>query len=156
MEALAEASGITHVPTLEQLVVLGVGCETLAALTLYPLVAVAWVDGKIDRHERDAVLKAADRCGLKPESTSYRLLVDWLDHAPPDAVLRSAWKGLVAELCTDMDDEARASFRDEILGRTRAVANASGGFLALDKTSSAEQRLLEDLATAFARDAGDR
>jgi len=151
MAGLAEASGIASVAMLERLVLMGVSCESLAALTLYPLVAVAWADGRIDRHERETVLAAAAHCGLKSDSTDYRLLVDWLEHAPPDELLRAAWKGLVSELCAEMDDAARAAFQEEILGRTRAVANASGGFLALDKTSSSEQRVLDDLVTAFRR-----
>lgn len=154
MESLAEASGIKDVAMLEQLVVAGVGCEALAALTLYPLVAVAWADGRIDARERETVLGAAERSGLAPDSTSYRLLVDWLDHTPPDALLLAAWKGLVAELCAEMDEAARARFETEILGRTRAVANASGGFLALDKTSNAEQRVLDELMSAFRESTG--
>jgi hypothetical protein len=146
MEALAEASGITNV---DMLVVLGVGCEALAALTLYPLVAVAWADGKTDRHERESVLEAGESSGIHAGSTNYLLLTDWLDHQPPGALLLAAWKGLVGELCAEMDDTARDSFRTQILERARAVANASGAFLALDKTSGSEQRILDDLASAF-------
>ena len=132
MEALAEASGIRDVALLEHLVLMGIRGETLAALTLYPLVAVAWADGRIDRRERQSVLDAADHCGLKPDSDSYQLLVDWLDRSPPDDLLLTAWKGVVSELCAEMDDEAKGRFREQIFARTRAVANASGGFLALD------------------------
>lgn len=149
MAALADASGITDVPMLEKLVLLGVGSEALAALTLYPLVSVAWADGRVQRAERRTVLAAAEECGLKPDSSSHQLLVDWLDHAPPDRVLHDAWAGLVRELCAEMEDPQRADFRDEILTRTRAVANASGGFLGLGKTSRVEQEVLDELQAAF-------
>jgi hypothetical protein len=59
MLTLAEVSGIEDVEALERLAPLGVGGESLAALTLYPLVAVAWADGKVDRHEREAVQRGA-------------------------------------------------------------------------------------------------
>lgn len=148
METLAEVSGITDVPLLEKLVVLGIGSETLAALTLYPLVAVAWADGKVDRHERGTVLKAAEECGLTRASVSHELLADWLEHEP-DALLLTAWKGFVAELSGQLTVEWRTIFEREILARARAVANASGGFLALDKTSGVEERVLNELMEAF-------
>jgi tellurite resistance protein len=136
------------VEVLEKLVALGVRSETLAALTLYPLVAVAWADGKVDRHERDAVLRAARECGLKPEGISYDLLASWLDQQP-DAVLLAAWTSLVREICRQAEPEWRVIFAQELLTRAGAVADASGGFLALDKTSDEEQVVLDQLRAAF-------
>ncbi len=149
MVTLADASGITNVPMLEKLVALGVGIEALAALTLYPLIAVAWADGRVDRRERQTVLADAEECGLKPDSHSYRLLVEWLEHAPPDRLLYDSWVKVVGELCAEMGPDQRADFRGEILARTRAVANATGGFLGLGKISRVEQTVLDDLEAAF-------
>lgn len=149
MLALADASGISNVAMLENLVARGIGSEALAALTLYPLIAVAWADGRVDRGERQTALATAEECGLKPSSTSYRLLVEWLDHAPPDRLLRDAWLGVVRELCAEMGDAQRMQLETELLARTRAVASASGGFLGLGKISRVEQDLLDDLSAAF-------
>jgi len=149
MESLAGVSGIEDVAVLEKLVVLGIGHEALAALTLYPLVAVAWADGRVDRKERQTVLAAALECGLEPDGVSYHLLEDWLAH-PPDTLLLGAWQGFVQELSRRVTPEWRATFAREILSRARAVANATGGFLALDKTSSREQTVLNELRAAFA------
>ena len=148
METLAEVSGIEDVEVLEKLVLLGIRSETLAALTLYPLVAVAWADGKVDRHEREAVLRGAEDCGVAPGSVSYGLLAAWLEERP-DALLLRAWQGLVHELAGQVDAEWRAVFARELLGRAQAVAEASGGFLALEKTSPDEQTVLDRLRTAF-------
>jgi hypothetical protein len=148
MESLAEISGIEDVEVLEKLVVLGLGHEALAALTLYPLVAVAWADGKVDSRERETALAAAIECGLERDGVSYHLLEDWLEHAP-DALLLRAWQGFVRELAQQMTPEWRATFEHELLRRSRAVANASGEFLALDKTSKSEQRVLDGLRSSF-------
>ena len=148
METLAEVSGIEDVEVLEKLVVLGVRSETLAALTLYPLVAVAWADGKVDRHERETVLRGAAECGVAPGSVSHQLLADWLEEHPA-AVLLDAWKALVAELSRQVTAEWRLVFARELLARAQAVAEASGGFLALEKTSGSEQRVLDELRAAF-------
>jgi tellurite resistance protein len=148
MATLADVSGIDDVEVLEKLVLLGVRSETLAALSLYPLVAVAWADGTVDRHERDAVLRGATECGLEPGSVSHELLGDWLEERPA-AVLFEAWKALVAELSRQVTPEWRLVFARELLGRAHAVAEASGGFLALEKTSGSEQRVLDELRAAF-------
>src|SRR5713226_8693532 len=54
-EALAAASGIRDEGVLDKLVSLGLGAETLAVLSLVPLVEVAWADGTIDAKERAAI-----------------------------------------------------------------------------------------------------
>ena len=148
METLAEVSGIDDVEVLEKVVLLGIRSETLAALTLYPLVAVAWADGKVDRHEREAVLRGAHECGVASGSVSYDLLAAWLEERP-DAVLLAAWQGLVRELASQVDAEWRVVFARELLSRANAVAEASGGFLALEKPSADEQTVLDRLRTAF-------
>jgi hypothetical protein len=63
--ALTETSGITDPQVLDRLMALDIGPETLAALSLVPLVLVAWADGTIDDKERTAVLKAAAEGPLK-------------------------------------------------------------------------------------------
>src|ERR687891_288917 len=47
-EALAAALGITDDDVLEHLMALGLSSETLAALSLVPLVEVAWAEGRVD------------------------------------------------------------------------------------------------------------
>ena len=148
METLAEVSGIEDVEVLEKLVLLGIRSETLAALTLYPLVAVAWADGDVDRHEQEAVLRGAEECGVAPGSVAFDLIAGWLDEQP-DALLLGAWRALVGELVLRVTPEWRVVFAREFLARAHAVADASGGFLALDKTSGVEQQLLDELRGAF-------
>ena len=148
MQTLAEVSGIEDVEVLEKLVLLGIRSETLAALTLYPLLAVAWADGVVDRHERDAVLRGAEECGVEPGSVAHDLIRGWLTERP-DTLLLGAWRGFARELASRVTPEWRVVFARELLARAQAVADASGGFLALDKTSSVERRVLDTLRSAF-------
>src|SRR5687768_16926045 len=74
-EALAKASGITKPAVLEKLMELGIRAETVAALSIVPLVEVAWADGELDAKERRAVV---DRAGVAPGSTEGALLEAWL------------------------------------------------------------------------------
>lgn len=145
-EALSAASGITDDVVLEQLVVLNIGSDTLAALSLVPLVEVAWADGTMDDSERIAILSAAEDAGLSGESAA--LLDGWLATRPSYKVL-SAWKDYVSALASTMDAGAKDKLKQELLGRARAVAESAGGFLGIGKISSEEEDKLEELAGAF-------
>src|SRR5687767_14362149 len=82
---------------LKNLVKAGVRADTLAALTLIPLVEVAWADGAVSADEREAVLKAAAENGVKQGSASYELLARWLAERPDVRVIAS-WKEYVHAL----------------------------------------------------------
>jgi hypothetical protein len=73
-QALREASGIDDEAVLQQLASLGVRAETLAALTLIPLVEVAWADDRMEEREREAVLAGAESSGIAVDSPSHGLL----------------------------------------------------------------------------------
>lgn len=151
-KALAEASGIEHEELLEQLDGLQICAETLAALSLIPLVSVAWADGKLDDRERRAVLDSATQVGLEPGHAGYDLLEQWLKRKPDKKVV-SVWYDYIQALCQVLSPEAKAELHEDLLGRTRKVAEATGGVLGMgSKISKAEQAVLDELSRAF--DAG--
>ena len=145
-EALAAASGISDDAVLEHLVALDIRGDTLAALSLVPLVEVAWADGTMDESERGAILSAAADSGLGGKSAA--LLDTWLVTQPDHSVI-SAWKDYVAALTSTMDTTARDNLKQELLSRARTVAEAAGGILGIGKISREEQDKLEELASAF-------
>jgi hypothetical protein len=149
-EALAAASGITDAAVLEQLAAVDLSGETVAALSLVPLIEVAWADGRLDAKEQSALLAAAEQSGLSKDSASYQLLEEWVKERPSPRVL-AAWKAYVAALSVTLDDQAKHALKQDLLGRARTVAEAAGGFLGLGKRiSSAEQAVLTELEQAFA------
>lgn len=146
-EALSAASGITDDAVLEQLIALDIRSDTLAALSLVPLVEVAWADGTMDDKERSAILSAAKDIGLGSESAA--LLEGWLATQPGSRVL-SAWKDYVAALVSTMDVATKDKLKQDLLGRVHTVAEAAGGFLGIvGAISSEEKAKLEELARAF-------
>jgi hypothetical protein len=154
-EELSRASGLTDTAVLDRLIGLGLQASTLAAMGLVPLVAVAWADGTLDARERQAVSSALETAGINPESPAWQLLQSWLT-SPPSPSLLEVWKAYMAALCPQLSASDRISLRDSTLGRARAVAEASGGFLGLgSKVSSAEEAMLHTLAEAYA-DAGSQ
>ncbi len=148
-EALSSASGITDDELLDRLEELEVGTETLAALSLVPLIAVAWADGSIDIKERRAVLDAAEEKGIQAEHPAHQLLQQWLERKP-DAQLLAAWKDYVATLSQTLGESAKVALKADLLGRARAVAETAGGLLGFgNKVSKSEQDALDELEEAF-------
>jgi hypothetical protein len=148
-EALAEASGLDDQDLLARLAGLGIRAETLAALTLIPLVEVAWADGKIEPRERDAVLRGAESSGIGKDSPSYGLLEIWTRDRPAPELLDS-WEAYIRALAKELSADQKWHLEEKVLGRARAVAEATGGFLGLgSKVSAEEEAVLQELAKAF-------
>ena len=149
-EGLAKASGITNPAVLDKLMELGVRPETVAALSIVPLVEVAWADGSLDAKERRAVLDRARDAGIAPGSAEHALLEAWLERRP-EAKLLTAWTHLVRGMSEQLDRDAAARLKTGLLERARAVAASSGGVLGLgSKVSTAEAEMLAQLEAAFA------
>ena len=149
-EALAKASGIAKPEILDKLVALGIKPETIAALSLVPLVEVAWADGTLDAKERRATLERAREAGLAPGSTAHALLEAWLERRP-DPRLLDTWTQMVRGLREQLGADEAARLKTALLEQARAVAGASGGVLGLGaKVSGAEAAMLQRLEAAFA------
>lgn len=148
-EALAQASGITNETVLEHLDEAGLTGQTLAALTLVPLIEVAWADQAIEKNERDAILAAAAKAGIVEGSPSARLLEKWLEHRPGHELL-DAWKEYVQELVRTLGPSGAAALKAEVLGKSREIAEAAGGILGIGRVNREEEEMLEELARTFA------
>ncbi len=147
-QSLAAASGIQSDAALEKLLAAGVDAQTVAALSLVPLVEVAWAEGRVSQDERAAVLKAAEASGVALGTPAHDLLESWLDMRPAPQML-SAWKEYVAALRDTVDPNAFASIRDTVLTRAQDVAAATGGFLGIGSVSAKEKAMLAELEQAF-------
>jgi hypothetical protein len=147
-EALARASGITNPAVLDRLTQLGIRADTVAALRLVPLVAVAWADDTLDPAERAAILDRVHAAGITPGSTEHQLLERWIEHRP-DAALLAAWADLIRGMCERITPDEAARLKARLLEGARAIAGASGGVLGLGKVSGAEAAALAALEAAF-------
>ena len=139
MKALAANCGVTDAGVLEALLNAGIEPETLPALTLLPLVAVAWADGSVDSKERTAVLEAVESAGISKGDAPYALLDAWLEVRPPENFM-DAWEGYARELQEILGEKQRETFRRDIVESARSVADASGGVLGLGSRISREEK----------------
>jgi hypothetical protein len=148
-DELARASRIKDGTVVDRLVELEIGPETWTALTLIPLLEVAWADGVLDDKERKAILEAAADTGINPGKPSYELLERWID-GQPDGRLLAVWGEYVVGIAGRLDDAGKRALHDEIIGGARRVAEAAGGILGLgNKISKVEQAVLDRLEQAF-------
>lgn len=147
VDALRKATGIADESVLEGMVELGLGPETVASLSLVPLVDVAWADGEILEAERQAILEAAHSAGLDNAATN-ELLSGWLKRRPELEVI-DLWKDYVAELKQSLTPDVFAALKKDIMGRAFEVADSAGGLLGIGTISKAERRRLSELEEAF-------
>jgi hypothetical protein len=147
---LRKASGMTDDAVLEKLVGLGLRGETVVALSLVPLISVAWADGAIQDNERNAILQGAKGKGIEEGSASFKLLSSWLEKKP-DASLFDAWQGYIKSLIAALTDEQTKLLRTQIVGFARMVAESAGGFLGFAKVAASEEKVLDQIAAAFTK-----
>jgi hypothetical protein len=148
-QALADVIKLQNDAVLDHLVDAGISAQTWLAISLVPLVEVAWADHKVERAERQAIMKAAADNGVVEGSAAAELLDDWLTRRPLPGV-RQAWTEYIQAVVPLLGDAAREALREETLEKSRAVALSAGGFLGFgDKISENEAKVLEELGRAF-------
>lgn len=148
-EEIAAASGITDPHILSELAGLGIRADTLAALTLIPLIQVAWADGVMEDRERDAILDGAASTGIRPGSPSHQLLRVWMQDPPPP-VMQKAWTEFITGLRAELSSPQATALHQNILGRARKVAEAAGDLLGHGTmVSPEEEAVLQELEGAF-------
>jgi hypothetical protein len=149
LEETARSLGMDDVQLLQKLEGLGVDPASFAALSLVPLVEVAWADGTLDQRERQAVLEAAGQAGITAGTPAHQALSGWLESRPGSA-LRHAWTQYIQSLTSGMDSDERQRLKHQILERAQGVAEAAGGLLGLgNRISAAEREKLTELEAAF-------
>ena len=149
-DELRKASGMSDEAVLDKLVALGLRANTIAALSLVPLLQVAWADGKIQDNERTAILQGAHGKGLETGTPGYELLQAWLAR-PPSEELFVAWEAYIKALTAQLNDEQNRLLRQQIIGFAKMVAAAAGGILGFGKVSASEEKVLHRIEGAFAR-----
>ena len=139
---LRSACGIQNDSVLAELVELGVSGETILAVSLVPLVAVAWADDNVSGEERNRILDAA--AAQHVDDATRQLLNHWLNSNPGPAMFE-AWKHFVRELRGVLTPAHGTLFDREIVERAEAVAKASGGYWSYGAISPSEQRVIEEV-----------
>ena len=148
-EQLASFSGITNEHLLEELVSQNVRAETLACVTLIPLVVVAWADGKLDEEERLAVLRAFKEKGLATNPAAQSLVESWLNEHPGEELF-TTWKDYIGSLSSTMSEATFDHLKGSVVSQAKEVAHAAGGFLGvINSESRSEKQAIAQIQAAF-------
>lgn len=145
---LASATGISDEALLGSLLELGVTTSNLEAMSLVPMICVAWANGSLDRDECRAALAAAEAEGIAKDTPSHLLFESWLSHAP-EPTLFDTWREYITGLMPQLDALAREKIRKDVLERAEKIARSSGGILGIGSISKEERKLLEEIEAAM-------
>lgn len=151
-EELRRATGITSDEVLDRLMAVQVRGEMLTAFKLLPLVEIVWADGACDKREADALIRAAVKFGIAPDSVALDRIKDWVERGPnPDA--RKAWYMYAQELRKVLTPAELKTFREDLLSMARSIASLSGGILSTFFTvSHNEKTVLKKITEALGDD----
>ena len=146
---LTQVCGIHDEALLDHLLDLKLPPEAVAAIAVVPLVVVAWADRTVQAEERQAIIKAAEASGIRPEDGRYPILEHWLAERPGPELLE-AWRQYVAALCRQLSRQEVEELKHDLLDNARNVAQSAGGILGFgSKISAKERAALEELEQAF-------
>jgi len=148
-QALASATGIQDAELLGGLLDVGVRAENVPALSIVPLVFVAWADHRLAGVERRAVLEAAHQFGIEPGSVPAQILEGWLAERPGERLLL-VWERWIRMVARSISASELAELEKRILGLCRDVAHAAGGFLETGLPIDPEQRdVIAEIESVF-------
>lgn len=147
--AIQRLTGLSDVKVCQAIAALNISVESLAALRLVPLVAVAWADDRVEDNERFQVIHAAEKAGLVRGEASFELLESWLGQRPPQELFET-WIEYAKALCLLLDGESRENLQRTIVAQVRSVAEANGGLLRFGSISPTEKKVMERVEAALA------
>ncbi|MDP1564154.1 MAG: hypothetical protein Q8M16_22445 [Pirellulaceae bacterium] len=147
-DRLKASTGLADEAVIDELLALGINDESVSALSLFPLVWVAWADGSVEPAEKAAILKAATDTGVDSDSVAGHLLNEWLRRAPEEEVIR-AWVDYIGALKAAAGEATFQRVKQSVLQRAYDVADAAGGILGLGRVSAKERGVLRRLEQAF-------
>jgi len=149
-EELRTISGIADEKVIDTLMEMHLNGDTFAAFGLFPLVEVAWADGKVDDREREAFLTAAAEQGITPGSPGHDALRIFIEEAPREDA-RKAWLAWAEAVSAKLAPAERREVREGLVKRARTIAEASGSILGFTNPVSAnEERVIARIEKAFA------
>jgi hypothetical protein len=146
--AIQRLTGLNDPKVCRDIAALNISVESLAALRLVPLVAVAWADDRIEDNERFRVIHAAEKAGLTPGDPAYEMLKGWLTERPPVGLFET-WSEYAKTLAQSLNGEARENLKNSLVDQVRSVAAANGGLFGYGSISPTEQKLIDKVSEAL-------
>lgn len=123
---------------------LGLNRSNYRAVALLPLVEVAWADGRIQRAERQLIVRIAQRYGIEPGDA---WLDRWLKRRPSATTFLAARTVLLALMSRKGQDPGTPDSPAALLDLCVRIAEAAGGLFGLAFTVHPNERAcIEEIA----------
>ncbi|XZE45425.1 hypothetical protein SH467x_000668 [Pirellulaceae bacterium SH467] len=147
---LGRISGIQDQNVLGALTKLGVSPATFAALRVFPLVAVAWADGRLEKAERELIEENVSKHAIEEGSAAMQLLDQWLAKKPGSELL-GVWESYAKSLVASLDQEEADLLKATLVEEIQQVASASGGLLGWASISKGEHEVMNRIVAALTK-----
>lgn len=147
-ERLAQVTGISDGAVITELLEEGIRAESLVAISLVPLIWVAFADRTVDAREREALLKAAETVGVTSDTASHELFSSWLERKPEEKLFE-VWRHYVQAMKPITSPTLFRQLEETTCRRAHEIAKAAGGFLGIHSISDAEQGVIDEIERTF-------
>lgn len=148
---IEEETGIHDPATLHELQQDGFTHETIALLTIVPLIEVAWREGGVADRERRQIFQIARSRKIQPGSKAYEQLTKWMEIRPTRHFFEDTLHA-INQMFESMPPDRRQASRETLLAYCNRIAETvSGGILGRGYISEDEQRLIAHIADAIGR-----
>jgi len=144
LQEIASVSGIDDIDLAVRLHEAGFGPESLSALSLAPIVVIAWGSGEVTDHESRAAYHAIFDSELVGNPAAIAVFRGWLAKRP-DKSLMSLWCDFVITQLDRVSPPTRQAILDRLSMQARQVALASGGILGYGSICEGEQKVLNQI-----------
>lgn len=145
----ARAAGLAEDhAVLDDLEKLGWTAEMLKLIHLFPLIQVAWADGRVDAKERELILEAAAVHGVSAGPAHERLSAALSERPNDDEFARAT--AILAALMSALPADQQAESKRNLVSYASAIAAAAGGSFGFgSKVSAQEAAALQRIAAAL-------
>lgn len=96
----------------------------VSLLLLFPLIEIAWANGRVASREMDAIVQAAEAYGLVREEDGFRDLIERMLSRPSPSAVGRMWQDL-RNLLERLTDDDREAVVFALLLQTRFIAERS-------------------------------
>lgn len=132
----------------ERLMRFGFTPESLPALSMAPLAAIAWASGQVTSDEKREVLQAILTSELSGSPEALETFLGWLDSRPQRELL-ALWVEYTRYRQARLRPAIRQANGQRLAELATRVAFASGGFLGFGKVCEAERLVLRIIDSVF-------
>lgn len=147
---ISRVSGIKDEKVLSAIQQLGVSAASFAAIRLFPLVAVAWADGILEKAERETIEEFVSKQSIDVDSPANALLSSWLATKPQEGAL-TAWETYAKSFVAELSDSDAATLKETLINEIKEVAQSSGGLLGWGAISKGEHSVLNRVEAALTK-----